>query len=136
MARRKHPYDQWMAVPRWPLFVGAAFLSGGQHAISWAKDMVQFSLENLRGAGEGDRVRLLRARSARIAESVFLSYLPQSYDRLLIADALCLGCDAFITTDYKTILRFRSQITKRVGLMLFSPYEYLKTWKKWAALHL
>jgi len=98
--------------------------------------MVDYSLENLREAGEGNRTELLHNKSKTIAESKFLSFLPQDKDRLMVADAVCLGCDGFLTTDYKTILKFRSQLSKSTGLTAFSPYEYWKVLRKWVALYL
>lgn len=110
--------------------------SGGSHAIDWATQMVEYSLENLREAGEADRTELLYTKSEALAESNFLSFLPQRTDRLMVADALCLGCDGFLTTDYRTILKFKSQLFKSTGLTAFSPYEYWKVLRKWAALYL
>ena len=54
----------------------------------------------------------------------YLRVLPDKADRVLIVDALELGCGVFITMDYRTILRHR-EVISRLGIVPMRPYEYL-----------
>lgn len=110
--------------------------SFGHHALAWAKKMVRWSLQNIKDAGEGEREGILYAKSEMIANSEFLQFVPQDMDRLLVADALCLGCDGFLTTDYKTILRYEGKLRRSVGLAAVSPSKYQEIFQKFEALYL
>jgi hypothetical protein len=54
-----------------------------------------------------------------------LHFLPHSSDRILIIDAIELGCDFFLTMDYKSLWRFRGRITP-LGLRVLRPVEMMK----------
>ena len=54
----------------------------------------------------------------------YLEALPGQADRVLIIDALELGCGVFITMDYRTILSHRESISK-LGIEPMRPSEYL-----------
>lgn len=60
----------------------------------------------------------------RLVDSQYLATLPDRNDRILVAHAVAYGCDAFCTRDYKTILRYREQLSKVVGLRFLSPSEW------------
>lgn len=55
----------------------------------------------------------------------YLHTLPDSNDRLLIVDALELGCNVFLTMDYKTIWAHRDAI-RRIGIHVMRPSEFLQ----------
>lgn len=46
------------------------------------------------------------------------------YDRLLLLETRMANCDAFLTTDYKTILRHKKQLHK-LGIRVLLPSEFL-----------
>ena len=60
-----------------------------------------------------------------LVESARLDFLPDYQDRLLIAEAIVLGCDIFLTLDKKTILRFRRKIIP-LGLVPMTPAEFVR----------
>ena len=60
-----------------------------------------------------------------------LNFVPQEGDRKLLMDAKEFDCDFFLTVDYKTIIRYKTQIHKLLGLNVMSPTDminYLKPW--------
>lgn len=63
----------------------------------------------------------------------WLRVLPQESDRQLIIDALELGCDIFLTMDYKTIWRHRADIGK-LGIKVMRPIELLDYIGPWIGL--
>ena len=54
----------------------------------------------------------------------YLAVLPDEEDRILIVDALELGCDVFLTMDYRTVLAYREMVGK-LGISVMRPREYL-----------
>jgi hypothetical protein len=103
--------------------------------VSWGRKVRQYSLGVLHADGETARTRLLRRRSRIIAESQLLSFLPEELDRHLVADAFCLRADAFLTTDYRTVLRHRRKLRK-LGIQALSPESYSRLWKPLEALYI
>lgn len=65
--------------------------------------------------------------------STMLNVLPQESDRQLIVDALECGCDIFLTMDYKTVWRYRDDVS-RLGLKVMRPAELLEYIRPWAGL--
>jgi len=57
------------------------------------------------------------------------------YDRLLLLEALMANCDAFITTDERTILRHRERLLP-LGIRAVRPSEFWQLLEPWAALWL
>ena len=55
------------------------------------------------------------------------------YDRLLLLETHMANCDAFLTTDYKTILRHRKQL-QELGIYVLLPSEFWELLKPWAGL--
>lgn len=54
-------------------------------------------------------------------------------DRRLLADAMALGCDAFLTMDFR-LLRNGDDVGRAVGLRLLSPAAFWDVLKPWAGL--
>ena len=65
--------------------------------------------------------------------SDLLASLPQDVDRQLIVDAREFGCDIFLTMDYRTIWKYRDEISQ-VGLRAMRPVELLEHVRPWAGL--
>ena len=68
---------------------------------------------------------LARARRNRLQVSHLnaIALLPDTGDRQLLTEALQLGCDAFCTRDWKTILRRRDQLDS-LPLSIIAPHEW------------
>ena len=65
--------------------------------------------------------------------STMLNLLPQESDRQLIIDAMECGCDIFLTMDYKTVWRYRDDVSL-LGLKVMRPVELLAYIRPWAGL--
>ena len=65
--------------------------------------------------------------------SDLLKALPQEKDQRLFIDALELGCDIFLTMDYRTIWRRRGKV-KEVGLKVMRPVELVERVRPWTGL--
>ena len=64
---------------------------------------------------------------------ILLKALPQERDRRLFIDALELGCDIFLTMDYRTIWRRRGKV-KEFGIKIMRPVELFEYVRPWAGL--
>lgn len=62
-----------------------------------------------------------------------LTFLPDDGDRLLFAEAVLFGCDAFLTMDRKTIWCHREQLGI-YGVRVLRPHELWKEMLPWAPL--
>ncbi len=71
--------------------------------------------------------------SQRRRLSDMLKVLPQESDRQLIIDARELGCDIFLTMDYRTIWKHRDEV-KRLGVLVMRPVELLEYIRPWVGL--
>ena len=69
----------------------------------------------------------------RTRMSDLLKALPQERDRRLFIDALELGCDIFLTMDYRTIWRRRGKV-KEFGIKIMRPVELFEYVRPWAGL--
>jgi hypothetical protein len=54
-------------------------------------------------------------------------------DRLLLGDAVRLGCDAFLTT-YRRLARNASHIHRSIGIHILTPPEYWEALRPWIGL--
>ena len=54
----------------------------------------------------------------------YLARLPDETDRILIVDAMELGCEVFLTMDYRTVLSYRETVGK-LGIRVMRPRELL-----------
>ncbi len=90
--------------------------------VTWAYELLDW--------WRGNRDALLkrevdeRREAEDLVQSGRLDFLPDYSDRLLVAEALVLGCDTFLTLDRKTIIRFREQI-QTLGLEALTPAEFV-----------
>lgn len=57
------------------------------------------------------------------------------YDRLLLLETLLANCDAFLTTDERTILRHQSKLLD-LGIRVMRPSEFWRLLEPWAPLWL
>jgi hypothetical protein len=55
------------------------------------------------------------------------------YDRLLLLETRMANCDAFLTTDVRTIMRHKDRL-KELGIHVLLPSEFWDLLKPWAAL--
>ncbi len=56
-------------------------------------------------------------------------------DRQLYLQAVALGCDTFLTTDYRTIVKRRDDLP-RYGTRIMTPSEWWQQMRPWAGLYL
>jgi hypothetical protein len=68
-------------------------------------------------------------------QTIFSDFLPNKIDRLLLGECRRAKCQAFITMDYRTILRFRNRIKNEARVNVYSPSEWwsllLPWWSLW-----
>lgn len=62
--------------------------------------------------------------SSQLLAGGYLGFLPQFYDRMLIVDALRMRCHVLLTTDRKTILKYRKRL-RLLGINVQRPSEYV-----------
>lgn len=74
----------------------------------------------------------LRSRSPMLQTGGF-DALPDVYDRMLLCDAVCFGCDIFCTRDWSTVLRHRDSVTV-VPFKILTPSEWLAAVKPYVGL--
>lgn len=89
--------------------------------LRWGFDVLQYSRDN---ALPTNRPRV------SIKDQPLRDFLPHWQDRILLNECLRTGCEAFITMDYKTILRHKSQL-RAEGLTVMSPSDYWKLLRRW-----
>lgn len=105
---------------------------------SWGKELAYYStshLDDSRDVTEGSSYSEITDFTfiQRRYLSTQLNALPQESDRQLIIDALEQGCDIFLTMDYKTVWRYRDDVS-RLGLKVMRPVELLEYIQPWAGL--
>ncbi len=64
-------------------------------------------------------------------QTILYDYLPGRMDRLLIGECKRNKCEAFITMDYRTILKFREQILHYDRIKVLSPTEWWNILAPW-----
>jgi len=67
-------------------------------------------------------------------KTLFADFLPHRIDRLLIGESKRAKCQAFITMDYRSILRFAERINREDHIMVLSPSEWWNILEPWFAL--
>jgi len=82
---------------------------------------------------EGEAAAHARDLGRRVLGSGLFDALPDRDDRELVAHAIGLGCDAFCTSDRKTIIRRRHRLPK-LPIRIVTPIEWWRHIKPWAAL--
>ena len=60
-------------------------------------------------------------------------FLPDRMDRMLLYESKRAGCNAFITMDHSTVLRYKDQL-RHEGLLVLSPKEYWEKLRPWYPL--
>ena len=91
--------------------------------LQWGFDLLEYSIE----IGEF-------AISSLTPEQTLLSdFLPDKLDRLLIGEYKRTNCQAFITMDYKTILKFALKL-RNGHVNMLSPSEWWTLLEHWWAL--
>lgn len=69
----------------------------------------------------------------KLLSSGILDVLPDIEDRILICDAIVYNCDCFCTRDWKTILKYRSQLAS-LPIRILTPIEWWKLIEPFAGL--
>lgn len=70
---------------------------------------------------------------ANFAQSDMMAALPDVDDRILIGNAIGLGCDVFCTRDVRTIVRRRHAISS-LPIRVLTPVEWWRQVKPWGGL--
>ena len=123
----------------WPLAVSntnAAELraikdpSKRRKCVSWWGELAEYFGEQYRkwpptelGSSYSELVHFTYIQRSKLYE--YLSVLPDEADRVLVVDALELGCNVFLTMDYKTIWEHREAVRK-LGIHVMRPVEFLQ----------
>lgn len=67
-------------------------------------------------------------------QALLSDFLPGKTDQLLLGECKRAKCQAFITMDYKTILRFRARIEEEENIKALSPSEWWSLLEPWWSL--
>lgn len=95
-----------------------------QSLLRWGFDLLDYSIDI--AGHEPDSIS---------PEQTLLSdFLPDKTDRLLLGECKRAKCQAFITMDYKTILRFRDRIRNEAHVTTLSPSEWWSLLRPWWSL--
>jgi hypothetical protein len=105
------------------------------HVMAWGWEIANYFEE---GLDYGKRAYLYETqthqrRATQLYESNKLGFLPHDKDRWLLLDAIALGCEVFLTMDYHSIWKFRTQIAD-LGILVMRPTEFLNYIKPWVDL--
>ena len=103
--------------------------SGDPRYLQWAHDVLdhwQACIEELGGLAPTDE-----SLAAKLDSHSF-GYLSEK-DRLLIKDAVLLGCEAFLTFENKLASR-GEHIEREVGIKVVTPVQYWELLRPWARL--
>lgn len=95
--------------------------------------LLRFASEILNRDIDDDDRRFSNNFARRIVDSHFVAALPDRNDRLLVGNAIGLGCDAFCTCDRTTIVKKRERL-KSLNLRIITPAEWWASIRPWAAL--
>ncbi len=99
--------------------------------LDWARDMLRYWEECLAWTGLGNP-STAEALSAKLETERF-AYLSAG-DCALLRDAIAVGCDAFLTMDFK--LRKNSRhLQRELNIRVLSPSDYWILVSPWAALY-
>ena len=91
--------------------------------LQWGFDLLEYSID----VGEYD------VDSLTSQQTLLSDFLPDRIDRLLIGEYRRIKCQAFITMDYKTILKLRSRLWKE-HINVLSPSDWWALLKPWWSL--
>lgn len=91
--------------------------------LNWGFELLEYSVDVA-----GYDINSLTPQQALLSD-----FLPDKIDRLLLGECKRAKCQAFVTMDYKTILRFRDRIEKE-NIKVLSPSEWWSLLEPWWAL--
>jgi hypothetical protein len=92
--------------------------------LQWGFDLLEYS----------DRMRESNRSSLTSEQTVLSDFLPGRIDRLLIGECKWIGCQALITMDYRSILKFRRELLQNDRVTVLSPSEWWKLLEPWFPL--
>jgi len=105
------------------------------YLVAWGCEIAEYFEENLRfrdGADPPEKCTNWH-RVAELYKTRRLEFLPHEKDRLLLLDAIALGCDVFLTMDYRSIWKLRTQVAE-LGISVMRPIELLRHIEPWVDL--
>ena len=91
--------------------------------LQWGFDLLDYSID----VGESD------INSLTPEQTLLSDFLPDKLDRLLIGEYKRTSCQAFITMDYKTILKFALRL-RNEHINVLSPSDWWTILEPWWAL--
>lgn len=98
--------------------------------LQWAYDVLDHWQVCLEESGPLSPER--QSLGAKLSLPIF-NYLGEG-DRLLIFDAVYLGCDAFLTCDFK-LAKNSHHIFSQLSILVMTPIDYWNMLKPWARLY-
>jgi hypothetical protein len=105
---------------------------------AWEQRLADYFAENFdqsqgetEGSSYSEMTHFTFLQRKRMAD--FLQAYPDKGDQQLFIDAVELGCDIFLTMDYKTIWQHRDKV-RQFGLQAMRPVELLDYVRPWAGL--
>ena len=106
--------------------------------LGWGTELAHYFDSHFYASQVGtDPSRYRRLTHFTFSQRSFLSdklkELPDQSDRQLIIDAMEIGCDIFLSMDYRTIWHHRDEVN-RLGLQVMRPVELLEYVSPWAGL--
>jgi len=106
-----------------------------RHAMAWGWEIATYFEESLPFDQKSSSYEkhINRQRATQLYQNNELSLLPHDKDRLLLLDAIALGCEVFLTMDYQSIWKFRNQIGE-LGIVIMRPTEFLSYIEPWIDL--
>ena len=126
---------EWLALVeifRWaqhvnPPFVITATVVGelpeDRRRFGW--DLYEWSIQNDQYAHEVPANEADRGLLAVLPEHELTAFL-RGLDRRLLAEAVFLGCDSFLTMDMRTIWRHRQLVMSRLGIEVLRPSQMVR----------
>jgi len=95
-----------------------------QSLLGWGFELLDYSI-NVAG---------YEPSSLSPEQTLLSDFLSDKIDRLLLGECRRAGCQAFITMDYKTILRFRDRIRNGAHVNVLSPSKWWSLLRPWWSL--
>lgn len=104
-----------------------------ERLLMWGFEIVDYWINIVESYGKNFDDNLKKAK--HIESSNALQFLPDEADKELILQSVALGCDAFLTMDYKSIHRYKENLSK-LGIKVMRPIELWNELKYFEALWL
>lgn len=96
------------------------------HLVNWNLELLEWWEINKKYVKVPDVNQLRKAR--RLVNSGKIDFLTDSEDKLLVAEALVLGCNTFLTFDRKTVLCHKKKLA-RFGIDVLNPREFVNKYR-------